>query len=293
MYLLTLLRVSQLHSKFHEQRQRRSADRLAAFLRVQAVNGKWNKWILCFERAKRCVVRCQVRWRSKLLCRAAHCALVAHQWRRHEQQQQLAAGYGAAGDGLEAASEASVAREARQWVRARVREHAVALALWEKFELAPLLRATVKARPGLVLLDLASPASWPAKKPTKVDPLQAFLEKSRAAAAARAAEAAGARPTSTPDQSKRAVRRWRFAFRVVDAARTFQAAGRYKRKALLTPAGEALVAAVRTLCRSAPFVEKWGNLAAVLPAPRLLRVMTPKQLARFGEAVRAQGRSDC
>jgi len=256
---------------------------------MQAVNGKWNKWILCFERAKRCVIRCQAMWRAKLVCRAAHCAVIAHQWRRHEEALQLAATASSSNSTLrvQKASDEKVAKEARLWVRDRVQEHAVALALWEKYELLPLLRATVKAHPRLVLLDLTSPTSWPAKRPTKVNPLKAYLEKAHAAAAARAAEAAGPPRRNTHEESLRARKRWRYAFHVVYALRAFQSMGFYAPKGQLSERGEAFVAQVRSLCRMAPFVEKWGQLNTIPPAPRLLRVMTTKQLERFGEAVRS------
>ena len=47
-----------------------------------AKQGPLNKWILCFERAKRAVVRCQRSWRRKLACRAAHRRLLVKQWLR-------------------------------------------------------------------------------------------------------------------------------------------------------------------------------------------------------------------
>ena len=253
------------------------------------MNGKWNKWILCFERAKRCVIRCQAIWRAKRVCRAAHCAVIAHQWRRHEELQLNSAATSRSPSTLKfaKASDDKVAKEARLWVRNRVQEHAVALALWEKYELLPLLRSTVKANPRFVLLDLSNPSSWPAKRPTKVNPLKAYLEKAHAAAAARAAEAAAPPRRNTNEQSLRARRRWRFAFRVVDALRAFQAMGSYPPRDQLSERAEAFVAQVRSVCRMAPFVEKWGQLSAIPPAPRLLRVMTTKQLERFGEAVRS------
>jgi hypothetical protein len=49
------------------------------------------------------------------------------------------------------------------WQRASVHNHAVAVQVWETFELVPLLRQTIREKPGLVLLDLGLSSSWPSR----------------------------------------------------------------------------------------------------------------------------------
>eukprot|EP00614_Pseudopedinella_elastica_P029570 CAMPEP_0172615816 /NCGR_PEP_ID=MMETSP1068-20121228/62523_1 /TAXON_ID=35684 /ORGANISM="Pseudopedinella elastica, Strain CCMP716" /LENGTH=308 /DNA_ID=CAMNT_0013421077 /DNA_START=70 /DNA_END=993 /DNA_ORIENTATION=- len=75
-WLKTFLKIALASAKVQawalRRRKRVGADRAAHFLREMKSAARMNKWVIAFERAKRCVVRCQRRWRDKLRCRAAH-----------------------------------------------------------------------------------------------------------------------------------------------------------------------------------------------------------------------------
>jgi len=220
--LNTLFSVALVSAKFCTMVKRRrkqvNADRLADFLSQMMVNGKWNKWILCFGRARRCVVRCQRIWRGKQQCRIAHRTALLQQFsnhlrlrRRHEEglpedssrrgsnnnfassgsfavevsveeknkaeEKEEEAAAAAVVTALAPAAVLVAERFLLKWQRSKVHDVAVALQLWEKFELTPLLRKTLKEKPGLVLLDLTLPSSWPPRGIVKVNPLTEYVAK--------------------------------------------------------------------------------------------------------------------
>ena len=250
-----------------------ASARLVDFLTQLRTNGRWNKWILCFERVKRCAVRCQRRFRDKRACRVAQRALLAQQWRRATRCP--------SGTRLPRSVEAAIAA----WHWSRVREWYVTSKQWEAFELWPLLRQTVDERKGLIFLDLKDPSSWPATFKIKVDPLKAFLAARRAEAEAKLRGPPSTPVLNTHDQADRARRRWRVAFRAVDAARAFACAGDYCPARCgagdLSPAADDLCMRVAALSRVKQFVEKHGDLGRIPPAPALQRTMDVNQARDF------------
>jgi len=140
------LLVTKIKALLLKRRRTSSADKVIDFLEKLYAGKKWNKWILCFERVKRCVLRCQRRFRRKLALRDAHKELLIRQW-----QYEIGPCPG------------KVQKRLVEWMRKCRREHSIALESWERFELLPLLERTVVAKPSLIHLDLRSAISWSAQ----------------------------------------------------------------------------------------------------------------------------------